>query len=154
MTMHDIISHIGIAQCLMPQTIQSAALDSGSIDTQGAQALAVAVLVGDIDDTLSSSARIDLKIEHADDDGSGAPESFAACTAADVLTPQAQDMTGGIFATVDSAAKAQSRHVVGYRGGKRFVKVTATPAGLSNGGAIAMVCLTGALNQMPADNGQ
>ncbi|MBI1215675.1 MAG: hypothetical protein GC185_07645 [Alphaproteobacteria bacterium] len=149
--MHDITSNIGITQCLAPQTIDSSALDSGSIDMQGADCAAVAVFIGAMGDTLSGSARIDLKIEHADDDGAGAPGSFAACTDEDVLNFTGLDASG-IFESVDADAKAQKRYVVGYRGGKRFIKVTATPTGLSSGGPVAMACLTGAPHEAPVDN--
>ncbi len=44
--MHDIVDTIGISQVLTPQTIQASALNTGDIDTQGAEALAVVVLAG------------------------------------------------------------------------------------------------------------
>ncbi len=44
------------------------------------------------------------------------------------------------------------RYVIGYRGGKRFVKVTATPVSLSTGGPIAMIALKGATAQKPVVN--
>ena len=148
--MHDIVNNIAVMQVLAPQTIQAAALDSGAIDTQGRETLAVAVLVGAVGDTLDSSNRIDLKIEHADDDGTGSPAAFAACTADDVLN--ADTVTDGIFFSVDDDDKENARHVIGYRGGKRFVKVTATPVSLSTGGAIAMIALQGNPAQAPVDN--
>lgn len=148
--MHDIVNNIALMQVLAPQTLQAAALDSGAIDTQGSETLAVAVLVGAIGDTLDSNNRIDLKIEHAEDDGTGAPGAFAACTADDVAN--AETVTDGVFFSVDDNTKENARHVVGYRGGKRFVKITATPVSLSTGGAIAMIALQGRLAQAPVDN--
>jgi hypothetical protein len=148
--MHDIVNNIAVTQVLAPQTLQAAALGSGIIDRQGAETLVVAVLVGAMGDTLDSTNRIDLKIEHADDDGTGAPAAFASCTAEDVA--HADEVTDGIFFSVDDDEKAQARHVVGYRGAKRFVKVTATPVSLSTGGPIAMLALKGAAAQAPVDN--
>lgn len=148
--MHNIVNNIGIEQSLMPQTIQASALNSGNIDTQGAETLAVAILVGNIADTLSGSVRIDVKIEHADDDGTGAPAAYAACTDEDVLN--FSGLASGIFLSIDAAGKEQKRHVIGYRGGKRFVKVTATPASLSTGGPIAMLAMKGNLSQKPVAN--
>ena len=148
--MHDIVNNIAMTQVLAPQTIQAAALNTGAMDTQGSETLAVAVLVGAVGDALDSSHRIDLKIEHADDDGADAPAAFTACTADDVVN--ADTVTDGVFFSVDDDAKENARHVVGYRGGKRFVKVTATPVSLSTGGAIAMIALQGNLTQAPADN--
>ncbi|MDD9901052.1 MAG: hypothetical protein OXT65_08755 [Alphaproteobacteria bacterium] len=148
--MHDIVSNLGIAQVLAPQTIQASALDSGDIDTQGTETLAVAILVGEIADTLDASNRIDLTIEHADDDGTGSPGSYSDCTDDDVLN--FTSLSSGVFESVDDAAKENKRHVIGYRGGKRFVKVTATPVSLATGGPVAMMALTGNLAQKPADN--
>ena len=148
--MHNISSNIGFEQSLMPQTIQAAALNTGNIDTQGAEALAVAILVGDIADTLSGSIRIDVKIEHADDDGAGAPGAYTACTDEDVLN--FTGLAAGKFLSIDAAGKEQKRHVIDYRGGKRFVKVTATPVSLATGGPIAMLALKGNPGQLPVTN--
>src|SRR5690606_227942 len=148
--MHDIVHNIAAEQVLPPQTIQAAALDSGNIDLQGRENLAVAVMVGDIADTLDASNRIDLKIEHADDDGSGQPGAYAACEDADVLN--AENLAAGVFASIDDDAKKEKRIVVGYRGGKRFVKVTATPVSLETGGAVAMIALTANHAQSPVSN--
>ncbi len=148
--MHNIVNNICIEQSLMPQTIQASALNTGNIDLQGAEALAVVILVGNIADALDGSHRIDVKIEHADDDGTGAPGSYAACADEDVLN--ATGLSSGIFLSVDAAGKEQKRHVVGYVGGKRFVKVTATPVSLSTGGPIALLALKGNLHQLPVTN--
>jgi hypothetical protein len=148
--MHDIVNNIGIAQALMPQTIQAAALNSGNIDCQGAEALCVVLLVGAIADTLDSTHRIDVKIEHADDDGTGNPGAYVSCVDTDVLN--FTGLSGGVFLSIDSAPEKQRRYAIGYRGGKRFVKVTATPVGLVTGGPVAMLALKGNLAQRPALN--
>lgn len=145
--MHDILSNIDITQVAAPQAITSAAVTSGNIDTQGTGTLAVAVLLGTFADTLNSGKRVDLKIEHADDDGSGAPAAYAACTDADVQG--AEGLAAGVFAVVDANGEAAQRYVIGYCGGKRFVKVTAVPTGLSSGGTIALLTLAGNLAQAP-----
>ncbi len=149
--MHDIIHNMEILQAAAPQSIISSAITSGNIDTQGSEAVAVAVLLGTFGDTLAAGKRIDLKIEHADDNGSGAPAAYSNCTDADVQNANA--LNAGVFAVVDANAEANRRYVVGYRGGKRFVRVTATPTGLTSGGSIAMLALCGNLSQKPADNG-
>lgn len=148
--MHNIVNNIGIAQSLMPQTITSAALNSGNIDLQGAETLAVTLLVGNTTDTLGAGVRIDVKIEHADDDGTGAPGAYAACTDEDVLN--FTGLVSGQFLSIDAAGKKQKRHVIGYRGGKRFAKITATPTGLTAGVPIALLSLTGNLHELPVDN--
>lgn len=148
--MHDLVNNLLLAQSVNPQTIQASALDTGNIDCQGADTLAVVLLVGNIMDTLDSTHRIDCKIEHADDNGSGAPGSYAACTDDDVLN--FANLSAGLFLAIDAAGKEQKRHVIGYRGAKRFVKVTATPVSLTTGGPIAMLAIKGNLHQTPASN--
>lgn len=148
--MHDLVNSLSILQSLKPQVIQSAALDTGNIDMQGAEALSIVVLVGDIDDTLDATHRIDVKIEHAEDDGAGAPASYAACTDDDVLN--FTGLSAGKFLAIDAAGKEQKRHVIGYRGGRRFVKVTATPVTLTNGGPIALLAIKGNTSYKPQTN--
>lgn len=149
--MHDIVNNIAVDLALAPQTVQAAAVHTGNIDMQGAEALAVVVAVGNIADTLDASNRIDLVIEHADDNGSGAPAAYAACTDADVLN--AANLQAGKFLSIDEAGKENARHVIGYRGGKRFVRVTATPVSLETGGPVALLVLKGLAAQKPVANG-
>lgn len=148
--MKDILNTVKYVQALAPQVIQGSALTSGNIDTQGHDSLAIVVCIGEIVDTLGSSDRIDLKIEHADDDGSGAPGAYSACADEDVLG--FTGLSSGLFKSVDADAEENARYVIGYRGGKRFVKVTATPVSLSTGGPIAMIAVKGHIHQGPADN--
>jgi len=148
--MHDIVNNIRVEQLFPPQTIQSTALNSGNIDCRGFSTMAVILAVGNIADTLDASHRIDVKIEHADDDGTGSPASYAACGDEDVLN--ASGLTAGLFLSIDATDKEQARHVIGYRGGKRFVKVTATPVSLTTGGPVAMLCLKGSASVLPVAN--
>lgn len=148
--MHNIINNLGLTQVLAPQTIQGSALNSGNIDMQGAEALCVVVLVGAIADTLDASHRIDVKIEHADDDGTGSPGSYGACADADVLN--FTGLSSGIFKSIAASGDKSKRYAIGYAGGKRFVKVTATPVSITTGGPIAMLALKGNLTQLPVTN--
>jgi len=148
--MHTIVDNLKIEQALMPQNIQAIALNTGDIDCQGAGALSASLLVGNIADVLSGSVKIDIKIEHADDDGTGLPAVYSACTDADVLN--FSGLVAGLFLSIDATTKEQKRHVIDYIGGKRFVKITATPSGLTSGGEIAILTLKGNLSQKPASN--
>lgn len=150
MSLHDLVSNIAVEQCLAPQTIQATALNSGDIDCQGFEAVAVVLAVGNIADILDASNRIDVKIEHAEDDGTGSPAAYAACTDSDVLN--ATGLSSGQFLSIDAADKESKRHVIGYRGGKRFVKVTATPVSIEIGGPVAMLALKGTAAQAPVSN--
>ena len=148
--MRDLLNNVRTEQALKPQTIQAAALDSGNLDLQGFDSLAVVVAIGNIADTLGASNRLDLKIEHADDNGSGAPGSYAACVDDDVLGTTG--LAAGVFMSVNADTKDNARYAIGYRGGKRFVKVTATPVSLTTGGAIAMIAIKGHGAILPASN--
>ncbi|MBI3440664.1 MAG: hypothetical protein HY052_02480 [Proteobacteria bacterium] len=149
--MHSLVDNIGIEQSLAPQTIQASALNSGNIDTLGSDTLAITVLIGAMADTLSSSVHLDLKIEHADDDGTGSPGAYAACADTDVL--HFSSLSGaGVFLSLTANSQTQKRCVIGYTGGKRFVRVTATPVSLTTGGPIAMLALKGSVHQLPVAN--
>lgn len=148
--MRDIVNNTHLLQVIHPQMISAAALNTGHIDLLGADSLMVAVLVGNISETLSGTAKIDLKIEHADDNGAGAPATYTNCTDDDVLN--ASGLVNGIYMSIDANAKENKRHVIGYRGAKRFVRVTLTPTGLTTGGAVAAMAVRGDLSQAPAVN--
>lgn len=148
--MRDLLNNVKTEQALKPQTIQASALNSGNIDLQGFDSLAVVVAVGQIADTLGASNRLDLKIEHAEDDGTGAPGAYAACTDEDVIG--ATGLAAGLFMSVNADTKDNARYAVGYRGGRRFVKVTATPVSLATGGPVAMIALKGHPAAAPAVN--
>lgn len=148
--MHNLVNNLSILQPLMPQTIQGAALNTGNIDMQGAEALCVVLLIGNIVDTLDSTHRIDMKIEHADDDGTGNPGTYTACVDTDVIN--FTGLSSGVFLSLDANTKEQKRHAIDYVGGKRFVKVTATPVSLATGGPIAILALKGNVAQRPVAN--
>jgi len=150
MTTRDLLNPLKYEQVLAPQTVQASAVSSGNIDTQGFDSLSVAVLVGNIADTLGAGDRLDLSIEHADDDGTGNPGTYTACTNDDVLG--FSGLTSGIFKAIDADAEDQTRYVIGYRGDKRFVRVTATPVSLATGGPVAMMAVKGHPHTGPADN--
>lgn len=151
MSLHDLISNVQVEQVLAPQTIQAAALNTGNIDTRGSGTVAVVLAVGNIVDTLTGSLRVDVKIEHADDDGTGNPSAYTACTDDDVLN--FTGLTGtGIFLSLDAAGKKSKRYVIGYKGTKRFVKVTATPVSVVTGGPVAMLAMKGRTSMSPVNN--
>lgn len=143
--MHNIVDNIKIEQVLEPQTISSVALASSNIDMQGVETAAVAVLLGDVSETLSTSAKITLKIEHGDN-----TSSYEACEDSDVLN--FSGLSSGVFLVIDSDAEVQKRHVIEYVGKKRYLKITATPTGLTTGGALAMISLKSNSAQKPVSN--
>ena len=108
---------------------------SGDIDLQGFNSAEVVAYIGDIDELGGSpvgNAKIELKLEHAADDGTGSPGTYSNVALADVIGPSS--MTSGIVASTTSD---ETFLEVGYRGGRRFLRTTLIPTGLSNAGPIA-----------------
>ena len=139
MTMHDLNSNLAPVQALVAQTINqsSGALVSGNVDLAGFNAAQVVVHYGTIDEMGASpqgAAQIAIKLEHAADDGSGAPGTYANVTAADVTG--VGGVTAGVVATVTSDLAPTT---IGYVGDKRFIRATLTPTGLTNGGPAGVI---------------
>lgn len=119
--MKDLHSNIDIVQAVKPILVLDATVPAAvAVDLQGYNSAEVELSVG-----LKSvdTGTITLKLEHADDDGTGAAGSYANVAAADVLgvTP-----SSGIIKTIDCDTDADTSNVFryGYIGGKRFIKLT------------------------------
>ena len=139
--MRDLHSNLVPTRAIQAQTIAAAALVSGDLDLAGFQSAEVLVDFGDIDEMGNSpegGAQIAIKLEHADDDGSGGPAAYAEVTLPDVLGPGS--VAGGVVATTTSDLVPIA---IGYVGGRRFLRVTLTPTGLTNGGPVGCWLLKG-----------
>ena len=149
MTMRDLKSNVAPVNALAPQSITSAALTSGNVDLFGFNAAAIVVALGTVDGLNAgapTSGTIAVKLEHADDDGTGSPGAYADVALADVVGPVG--VSAGVVATLsESNAGIQN---VGYVGGKRFIRVTLTPSGLGTGGPVAVVVNKGHPRHGPA----
>ena len=94
--------------------------------------------IGAEGDTLSGSVKIDVKLEHSDDDS-----SYSAVTSNSDITDGAID-SNGIWATFDDNAEAPAVVGIGYIGGKRYVRVVADFTGThSNGTPVSAMVLKG-----------
>ncbi len=148
MTMRDLHNKIAHVAAVAPQTIAGSSLVSGDIDLAGFNAAEVVAFLGDIDELGGSpvgAAKLEVKLEHADDDGTGSPGAYAEVGLAEVIGPSA--VTGGIVA---STTGDNSFLEVGYLGDKRFLRVTLVPTGLTNGGPISALVVKGAARHAPA----
>lgn len=149
--MRDFHSTTDIVQAIAAQTVNTAggAVNSGDIDLQGCNGAIVTVNFGaNGGDTLSASNYFTVTIEHADDDGTGAADTYADCDSTDIIgaTP-----ASGVVITVDDAAEDAASYKVGYVGDKRFIKVTITPNGtLTNGNPVSSDVIKGGLSNAPA----
>ena len=110
----DLYNNALPVRVVQPQTIQGANLVSGDIDLAGFEAVDVVVEFGDIAEMGTSpegAARIDLRLEHAEDDGAGMPGAYDDVTDNDVLG--SSGISGGIVASTTSDLAPLHR---GYRG--------------------------------------
>ena len=145
--MKDLHSNVAVVQALTPQTVQASAVNSGNIDKQGFDSLEIIVPVGNIVTALTATEKLELKIEHADDDGTGAPGAYAACADTDVLG--FTGLAAGVFKVLDADTKDQKTYAIGYVGSRRFVKVTVTPTSITTGGPVAILVLKGSPSIAP-----
>ena len=129
--LHNNIAHVtAIHPQTLAQTVSPEGLQSSGVDLQFFSSAEIAVYLGDIDEMGSSpvaDAKVEILLEDSDDD-----VTYANVEAADVLGPTT--VTAGIVA---SSTNDNLILEVGYIGGKRFVRVTIIPTGLTNGGPAA-----------------
>jgi len=150
--MRDLDSNIVVVEGVNPivMTVAVGAKNTGDLDLQSFGGAVVVVHVGakHASDTLSATNKITVLVEDADDDGTGAAGTYAAVDTIDIVgaTP-----ASGVVLTIDDAAKTAMVHQFGYVGDKRFLKVTATPAGtIANGVPIAIELVKGFPAYVPA----
>jgi hypothetical protein len=150
MTMRDLHYNVAPVQALPAQTITQAigALNTGAVDLGGFSGAQVVVHYGEITEMGASpvgGAQIAIKMEHADDNGSGAPGPFTQATAADVTG--VASVTAGVVATATSDLVPTS---FGYVGDKRYIRVTLAPTGLTAGGPVGVIVNKGYPRHAPA----
>jgi len=135
--MRDLANNISVAQSLAP-AVRTADANGTGIDLQGFESATIVVDTGVEGDTLSSSVKIDFKLEDSDDNS-----TFAAVTSATSVTDGTVD-SSGIFLTLDDNAETPQVTSIGYVGGKRYVRVVADFTGThSNGSPIAASVIKG-----------
>ncbi len=146
-SIHDTVR---FKRVLQVQTISGSAINTGDVDTRGFDSVMFGVDFGDIDEMGSSpvgGAKIDILVEHAADDGTGAADTYANVGTDDIdgLTP-----SSGIVASPTTDANEVT---FGYLGSKRFVRVTLTPTGLTNGGPAGVWMINGHAHLTPVTQG-
>lgn len=132
---------------LVPAIRGAAAADfTGSdVNRAGYDALSYLVNFGAEADTLSGSVKFDIVMEHADDNGSGAPGTYAAVAATDIVIPgwatNMAYLAGGIVMTVDAAAESPAVGMVDYIGGKQWSRLKVDATGTTTGQPIGAEAL-------------
>ncbi|HJY21666.1 MAG TPA: hypothetical protein VJ279_02205 [Hanamia sp.] len=134
-----------IDQVLKPAVINSDTL-TAAIDMKGYQDLLAIVHVGLSADTLNSTNKIYLELQHSDTDG-----DYVACADADITNPVTGAETG-TFALIDAASEDEKAYFTGYKGTKRYLKVNINFEGThTTGTPIGVTTLKGLANAMPVN---
>ena len=120
--MKDLANNIKMVQSLAPAVVASDTNGSG-VDLLGFESASVVVDTGAEGVTLSSSVKIDFKLEESDDDS-----TYTAVTSNDSVSDGAVD-SNGIFLTLDDNAESPQIMTIGYLGSKRYIRVVADLTG-------------------------
>ena len=147
--MKDLYNNLEVVSIIDPVTVTDSGAPAavGDIDLAGFNSALIVYSVGTEAGTLSGTLYHTLKLEHADDDGTGSAGDYSAVAAADVLgvTP-----SNGIIFTIDDDTKDNAVYTCGYVGGKRFLKITAAETGATEGCPISVVLIKGHGLDVPA----
>jgi hypothetical protein len=142
----SLYSDNSIVQVLKPAVISTDTLCT-EIDMQGYQELLAIVHVGLSADTLNSTNKIYLELQHSDVSGSG----YAACADADIINP-ITGATTGTFALIDASTEDELAYFTAYKGNKRYIKVNVNFEGThSTGTPIGITAIKGAAAAMPVN---
>lgn len=135
--MQDLANSLKVLNTINPVVGTSDANGTG-IDLQGYESAMAVVPTGIEGDTLSSTVKIDFKLEHSDDNS-----TFVAVGDNTLVTDGGVD-SDGIFSTLDANAETPQISTIGYIGGKRYLRVVADFTGThSNGTPIAAQIVLG-----------
>ena len=150
-SIHDTIRFSRVLQIqTLSQLVSPDALQTGNIDLRGFDSAMFGIDFGDIDEMGGSpvaDAKIQVLVEHAEDDGSGSPDTYANVGTDDIdgATP-----ASGIVATATTDANEVT---FGYTGGRRFVRLSLIPTGLTNGGPVGIWMIQGHAHLSPVTQG-
>lgn len=136
--MNDIDPKVAIAPTV---ATDNTALVGEEIDRSGYDSLTFVIATGTLAD---ADATFAVLLEHADDDGAGAPDSFAAVPDEELVGTEA--LAGFTFAEDTVCRK------LGYIGGKKWTRLTVTPSGNAGNAPIAAVAILGHANVKPTAN--
>jgi hypothetical protein len=113
--LRDLVSNLKKVSSLVP-AVRNSDTNGAAIDTQGYGSAAVLVHFGDSADTLSGTNKIEVEMEHSDDNS-----SWSDCADADLSTSVVATNTG-TMALIDAPAEDQTAIMVGYKGSKRYIR--------------------------------
>ena len=116
--MKDLANNISAAQSLAP-AVRTSDTNGTGVDLQGFESATIIVDTGAEGVTLSTSVKIDFKLEESSDDS-----TYTAVTSATAVTDGTVD-SNGVFLTLDDNAETPQIASIGYVGGARYSRVVA-----------------------------
>jgi len=131
MAMFDGKSGIEVVESLN-SIVKDADTNATAVDSQGFSSIVHVVNVGANGITFSTSNKVDIELEHSDDNS-----TFTDVAQADIVDGTIS--SGGIFLKLDGTAggnpdTAGDIFRVGYRGGKRYIRVVLAKTGTHSNG--------------------
>lgn len=138
--MRDLLNSIDLKRGISPAaaTTDNTALVSQILDRRGAESAVFALLTGSLAD---ADATFTVLMEHGD-----ASNLSDATAVPDDMLNGTEALAAPLFSGDDKVFK------LGYVGGKRYVRVTVTPAANSGNVFLAGLWILGALNNRPSSN--
>lgn len=123
----DVKNNLKLVSSLLPALRTGDANGSG-VDTQDSIGVALVAHIGLSGDTLSGSVKIEMEVEHSEDNS-----SWSDCADADIDAAVTGTNTG-TFAVIDAAADDEQIYKCNYIGSKRYVRVVANYTGTHTNG--------------------
>lgn len=134
--MKDIYSNVAVVEAIAP-AVYTADNTPGAIDLAGYNAAMISLHIGVGGITFSSTNKIEFVLTHSDDNS-----TYANVTADDLLG--VDSVSGGIVKALVAAQAAADVTRIGYKGGKRYLKLLADFSGThSTGTPIEAVVILG-----------
>ena len=116
--MRDLKNNIGVVQSLAP-AVRDADANGTGVDLQGFESATVLIDMGAEGITLSTTNKIEIELEHSDDDS-----TYTDVAAGDVI-----GASSGTIATFDANSEIPAVSSVGYICGKRYIRAVANFSG-------------------------
>lgn len=123
----DLKSNLQVSSLLIP-AVRNSDTNSSGLDLADALCAEIAVHLGDSADTLSGTNKIEIELEHSDDNS-----SWSDCADAEIDTAVTATNTG-TFALVDAPSEDSTVFKVGYKGSKRYVRAVLNFSGTHSTG--------------------
>lgn len=141
--LRELVGKLKLVSSLLP-AVRTADANGSAADLQGYDSAEIVAHIGLSGDTLSGSVKMEVEVEHSDDNS-----SWSDCADADLSSTVTGTNTGTI-AVIDAAADDEQIYKSGYKGNKRYVRVVFNYTGThTNGLPASAMIIAGHPHQAP-----